>query len=104
MENDLKQIALAYHDCLSTGRPPSKPEDLYGLLEGPQTSPSQGLASGKYVVFWNARIENMPQGTSNTVLGYYKDVPTAGGPVMMGDGGTRVMTAEEFKASPKAGK
>jgi hypothetical protein len=46
----------------------------------------------------------MTQGTSNTVLGYYKDAPTAGGPVLMGDATTKVMTADEFKAAPKAGK
>jgi hypothetical protein len=103
-ENDLKQIGLAYHTAIDTGRPPSKPDDLYPFLEGAQTAPSQGLAIGKYVVFWNVRITDMTQGTSNTVLAYYKDVPSAGGPVLMGDATTKVMTAEEFKAAPKAGK
>src|SRR5262249_40125763 len=53
------------------------------------------------VVRWGLRIgRDFPAGTSNTVLLYEKNVPTKGGPVVMGDGGFRMMTAEEFKQSP----
>jgi hypothetical protein len=104
-ENDLKQICLAYHSCFdATGRPPSKPDDLYPFLDGPQTPPSQGLASGKYVFYWNVGIAQMTNGTSNTVLAYYKDTPTAGGPVVMADGVAKTMTPDEFKTATKAGK
>ena len=42
------------------------------------------------------------EGSSNTVLGYEKDVPEKGGAVAMGDGSVKTMTAEQFKAAPKA--
>jgi len=103
-ENDLKQIVLAYHEYINGGRPPAKPDDLYASLGGAQTPAAQGLASGKYVFFWNVGLAQMTEGTSNTVLAYYKDTPTAGGPVGMADGSTKVMTADEFKNAPKAGK
>jgi hypothetical protein len=104
VENELKEIGLAYHNCVeATGKGPAKPDDLYPYVEGPPTPASQGLANGKYAVYWNATFAPavMPEGTSVTVLGYYKDVPTAGGPVLMAEGFVKTMTAEEFKSAPK---
>jgi hypothetical protein len=104
--NELKQIGLACLSCIdSTGKPPSKKEDLYPFLDGSQTSPSQGLASGKYVLFYNVGPLQMTQGSSNTVLGYWKGVPAVGGPVLMGDCSVKPnMPADDFRNAPKAGK
>jgi hypothetical protein len=63
VENELMQIGVAYFNCITSGRPPSRPEDLYPYLEGAQSPPSQGLASGKYVFFWNVGPAQMTEGT-----------------------------------------
>jgi hypothetical protein len=105
VENELKQIVLAYHDYWgNNNKGPSRIDELYQFLDGPQSGPSQGLASGKYVVYLNATLASMTQGTSNTILAYYKDTPTAGGPVAMADGTAKALTAQDFQAAPKAGK
>jgi hypothetical protein len=41
---------------------------------------------------------------ADKVLAYEKKVPTEGGAVLMQDGTVKQMTAEEFKAAPKATK
>src|SRR5262245_36322602 len=75
--NDLKQIALSYLNFASTGRSPSRLEDLTDLKqEAPKVY--QAIADGQYVVLWNANLRT-PAGTSNTILAYAKEVPTQGG-------------------------
>jgi hypothetical protein len=104
--NDLRQIGLAYNNLwgATEGKGPARIDDLYPYLDGPRTSPSQGMATGKYVVYLNVNQAQLTQGTSGTVLAYYKDVPGAGGPVVMADGTVKSMTKEEFQAAPKAGQ
>ncbi len=60
------------------------------------------LKSGGLVVQWGASIA--PEGeTSPAVLAYLKAVPDQGGLVLLQDGRTiKTMTADEFKAAPKA--
>jgi hypothetical protein len=59
------------------------------------------------VVLWGATLPETgaePTGaTSDEVLAYLKPVPGSGGPVLTRDRRVRTMTAEEFRASPKAG-
>ncbi len=104
-ETDLQQIALAYQICHDvTGKPPSKPEDLFQYMEGPQGRASQGVTSGKYIVYSNVKLVPADPKISNMVVAYYKDVPTAGGLVAMGDGKVKTMTADQFKAIAPAGQ
>lgn len=98
--NDLKEVGIMYHQYLdkSGGAGPTKAEDLQPFAaDYPQGY--QGLKDGKYVFIWNAK---RPLEASKTVLGYEKDVPTKGGFVLMGDSSVKPMTADEFKAAPKA--
>jgi hypothetical protein len=97
----MKIIGLAYHTVnASQGRGPKTIEELEKAFK-PDASAIQRIKNGEIVVRWGLRIPgSFPEGTSNTVLLYEKDVPTQGGAVVMGDAGFRMMTAEEFKNSP----
>jgi hypothetical protein len=102
---DLNQIATAYNDIWSANpNGPSRLEDLYAHLGGPQSPISQGLANGKYKIYLNVNVFSL-QDKSNTVLAYYSGVPTSGGPVLMADGNvTKNMSPDDFKNAPKAGQ
>jgi hypothetical protein len=90
--NDLKQIGLAFHSCIdATGKAPQKADDLVPYLDKNQK------LIGDYVFIYGVGILQMTQGTSNTVVGYEKDVPTKGGFALYGDGSVKRLTAEEFK-------
>jgi hypothetical protein len=94
--NDLKQIGLAYHNYFDTNRKgPARAEDLDKYLENDARLTGL-LKSGDVVFAYNVGILDMKQGTSNTVLAYPRDVKSKGGPVLMGDGSVRKMTADQF--------
>jgi hypothetical protein len=100
--NDFKQIVLAYHSHLDAHkRPPAKAEDLGPFIEN-DARILGALKSGEYVVIWKSTFQNMPQGTSNTILAYEKQTPEKGGIVGMADGVVKTMTAAEFKKATKA--
>jgi predicted amidohydrolase YtcJ len=103
--NRLKAAGLAYINYCddNRGKGPTGAQDLQKYLtEFPDVS--QALQNGDIVIYWNVRFPDdmQQQGTSNTVLGYEKDVPAKGGMVIMGDGSVREMTAQEFQTAPKA--
>jgi len=105
IQNDLKQIGLAYHNCHNaTNKAPAKAEDLAPYFENDKRL--LGLLKNKDIVFiYGVKLTEMTDGTSNTVLAYDKDVPAKGGFVLYGDGSTKKLTADEFKkaivAKPK---
>jgi hypothetical protein len=79
------------------------PNSVADLTDAPASHPvgHAAVASQEYVVFWRVPISASGSGT---VLAYHKDAPTAGGSVVMQDGSVKTMTADEFKAAPKAKK
>jgi hypothetical protein len=102
--NDLRQIGLAYHNCLETNKkPPAKVEDLEPFYEK-NAKITAALKDGTYVFYYNVKLTDMTNGTSNTILGYEKDAPTKGGVVLFGDGSVKPLTADEFAKTAKAGK
>jgi predicted small lipoprotein YifL/predicted RecA/RadA family phage recombinase len=101
---DLKQIGLAYQNYLDTnGQAPQQAQDLLVYLENNQKL-VDAIKDGTYVVYWNVRLHNLPDGTSNTLLGYTWNVPTEGGIALMADGAVKNMKKDEFEQVPKAGK
>jgi hypothetical protein len=102
-EIQLRELGLSYLMAADTnGRPPATLDDL-GLK---QTAPKlhQAIADGRIIVNWKANPTNAPAGTSNTILAYDADVKTKGGAVVMLDGTSKKMTADQFKTAAKAGQ
>jgi hypothetical protein len=106
--NDLKQIGLLYHNYHDQHRKgPSGPNDPAFVKMAGEFGGQPVLAkvqSGEVVLFWDVNFSDLAKGagTAETVLGYEKDVPTAGGLVLMADATVKTMTAAEFNAAPKA--
>jgi len=103
-QNDLKQIGIEYLNYGATnGKSPATLDEFLTFFDkslGPNPI-SADLRSGKYIIYLDVKLKNLPKGTQNTVLGYESTVPTAGGPVLMADGSAQAMTAEEFNAAAK---
>jgi hypothetical protein len=97
---DLGKIGMAYHNFNDAmrGRGPRNLEEFKPYVEGGSKTAYDGLKEGRYVFIWNVRLLDM-QPPHETVLGYEKDVPTRGGPVLFGDASVKNLTAEEFKAA-----
>jgi TPR repeat protein len=105
--NDLRALGLMYHNYVdSNNKGPASAEDLKKVANSPEEQALvQAVKDGKYVLIWGTTIremQNNPEGSSGTVLGYEAAAPSAGGMVLMGDGVVRNMTAAELAAAPKA--
>src|SRR5262249_51468966 len=102
--NQLKQIGLAYHSYSDAngGKAPTKAEDLGPYVE----NDARILKALKddFVFFYNVRITQMTQGTSNTILAHEKGAEKEGGIVLFGDGSVKRLSADEFAKAAKAGK
>ena len=64
----------------------------------------RAVKSGDVVVVWGAKMagEGSSGSGSGEVIAYEKKVPTEGGFVLLTSGTVKEMTADEFKAAPKA--
>jgi hypothetical protein len=79
-------------------RPPGKYEDLSAVTAN---APATAAPDGRLKVYWGASVS--PTGTA--VLAHDAAAESKGGWVLLTDCKTvKQMTAEEFKAAPKAGK
>ncbi len=103
--NDIGEIYRIF--LLTNKKPPTKIGDLAGFQNVGSTGVA-ALKSGEVVVLYGAMMTDTNEGpastSSNEVLAYEKKVPESGGKVLMLDRTVREMTADEFKAAPKAGK
>ena len=82
-------------------KPPTGATDLTRYQKGWPSGFIQ-VKDGSVVVQWGTPIK---VDASDTVLAYEKQAPETGGFVLMQDGQTiKKMTAEEFRAAPKASK
>ncbi|MDR3638291.1 MAG: hypothetical protein P4L84_31095 [Isosphaeraceae bacterium] len=99
----IEQVGLLFRAYKKGQHPP--PKNLKELLPLEQGYPAAvaALRQKEVVVFWGAGLADGSE-AATTVLAYHKQVPETGGEVLMRDGTARTMTAEEFKAAPKAGK
>jgi hypothetical protein len=103
LQNDLRQIGLAYHNYFDAMRKaPSRAEDLMPFLE--KDARLLNLLKKDIIFFYNVAPTAMVNGASNTVLAYHRDTPTRGGYVLFGDGVVERLSADQFRTKPKAGK
>jgi hypothetical protein len=102
-EQGLTELAAVYRDfARKNKRGPKNLKELQGKAQG-YPNAIEMMKSGELIVQWGAPLS--PEGaTADAVLAYLKTVPEQGGRVLMQDGRTiKKMTADEFKAAPKAG-
>jgi hypothetical protein len=101
-ERGLKELSGIYRDFTSKSKRP--PKTLKELNVKGQQNPIAVtmIKSGDLMVEWGAPLT--PEGeVAHAILAYLKKVPEQGGNVLMQDGKTiKMMTADEFKAAPKA--
>jgi hypothetical protein len=101
-EQGLKELAAAYRDFSRQNK--RGPRSLQEIQGKGQNYPNavQMMKSGELIVQWGAPLS--PGGeNADAVLAYVKTVPELGGCVLMQDAQTiKTMTADEFKAAPKA--
>jgi hypothetical protein len=81
---------------------PSKVADLAPFeIEYPRGFAA--VKSGAVVVIWGAKVAGEGgTGAQGMIVAHMKDVPTNGGEVVLDNGDVKTLTAEEFKAAPKA--
>ena len=99
----LSEVAAMYKGYVNDHRvPPKSMEDLEHPYEASNPHGGGALRRGDVVMFWGG---SLPSGNeSSVVLAYEKKVPEEGGLVLMQDGTVKEMTADQFRAAPKAGQ
>jgi len=99
-KSELSEIYLLYTLYTKTNqKPPQRVGDLT-QKEQQATAPAatRVLQSEEYIVVWGADLS----AKDGAVLAYQKAVPTEGGWILLRDGTTKQVTADEFKATPMA--
>jgi hypothetical protein len=91
---------------LDRKKPPAGVADFLPLQEA-HPDACRAVKDGSVVVVWGVNLTDLAQEESkdshDEVLAYEKKVPDEGGTVLMKDRTIRRMTADEFRAAPKAG-
>ncbi|APW61052.1 hypothetical protein [Paludisphaera borealis] len=105
-EAALQQVGEMLRDYqLSNGAPPHTLKQLQANA-GASPGGVEQLRSSGVVVIWGATLPDTkeePGGSPDEdVLAYGKDAPEKGGAVLLLNRTVRTMTADEFKAAPKA--
>jgi hypothetical protein len=94
----LRELGEVYQYRAAQRQPaPAKIEDL-GENQGALDTAWPLVQDGTIVVIWKAGYA----ANSAEVLAYEKTAPTQGGKVLLRNGTVKQMTADEFRAAPKA--
>ncbi len=100
-EEELREVWDMYKAHLDARkRPPARLQDL-NPYEPSAINGFGALRDERVILLWGG---SAPSGQKDRVLAYEKGVPEKGGSVLLQDGTVKTMTADEFKAAPKAGK
>ena len=107
LETSLNDVGDIYRTYVVMNKKPPKTLGDLARLERMSPAGVVALRSGEVVVRFGANLPDTDiepgKSSSDEVLAYEKQVPEAGGKVLMLDRTIRQMTADEFKAAPKAG-
>lgn len=104
---DVGELLRTYQ--IQKGKPPKSFADIQALPSLEMAAPMgfERVRSGDVVVRWDATLPDTGEEIGKTpdekVLAYVKEVPEKGGSVLLLNRTLKQMTAEEFKAAPKAG-
>jgi hypothetical protein len=102
--NVLSEVGDMYNTYfIQSKKPPKGVKDLAPFAEGLPTGVG-AVRRGDVVVLWGATPVD-PTSTDpagDEILAYLKEVPDSGGPVITRNLKVKPMTADEFKAAPKA--
>jgi hypothetical protein len=103
LKNSFKQIGLAYHNYLGQfNKGPATAKDLMPFMEN-STTLENLLTDGSVVFIYNVRVQDMIEGSVNTILAYEKDADNKGlRVVLFGSGAVDVLPDAEFQSKPKA--
>jgi hypothetical protein len=103
--NSMKVIGLAYLNYCddNKGKAPQQAADLQKYLNGDPGATAL-LSDPSFVFIYGVSSQDLSkqQGISQTVLGYDKSAETDKGVVLMADGATQYVAADEFKKMTKA--
>jgi hypothetical protein len=92
---NMRRLAVYLQQYGKDGRLPAKLDDLTDLKRDLPLV-YQAIQDGACVVSWGAPYE------AEDIVAYERDAPSKGGVVLTGDGGTRRVSAEEFRTARKA--
>jgi hypothetical protein len=86
----------------TNGKGPAKLSDL-NTMQSMYARGYQAVKSGEVVIIWGHGVKAEGESaTGGEIVAYEKNAPTAGGYVLFTSGEVKEMTADEFKAAPKA--
>ena len=95
---------------MEKGKPPESLAEVEAVESLEMVAPMglEPIRKGDVVVRWGAKLPDTGEEPGTTpeqdVLAYFKEVPDQGGPVLLLNRTVETMTADDFKAAPKAGK
>lgn len=100
-QTKMAEIAAMYKGYTKDHKkPPRQLSDFDHPYEPANIDGYAALRSGECVMIWGGSMPGASAGT--TVVAYEKAVPAQGGLVLFQDGTIKQVTADEFKAAPKA--
>lgn len=97
---DLEDFAQFLKTIAADGKKPPTSMREFEPLEPMAPMASASLRNGKMVYVWGAGLSD----GGSAVVAYEKQAETEGGWVLVQDGTVKKMSADEFKAAPKAKK
>jgi hypothetical protein len=103
-ETTLQEVAdLIRATTQANGRGPTKVAD-FDKVQSMYPQGYQAVKSGEVVVIWNTGVKGEGEVAKGggSIIAYEKDAPNSGGYVLLSSGQIKKMTADEFKAAPKA--